>query len=58
MYVKTMKKIINHIEQKYDNPQDILRNLDSKKIIDTEKPAPPNALDNPDIVTPTSEEIF
>ena len=52
LYVKTTKNIMNHIGKKFNFNQDILRSLDAKKIIDLEKPTPPDALDNTDTVTP------
>ena len=57
LYVKTTKNIMNHIGKKFNFNQDILRSLDAKKIIDLEKPTPPNALYDPEVVTPLSEEI-
>ena len=58
LYVKTTKKVGKHTGYKYDLPQDILVNIDSNKIIDPEKPTPPDTIDDPDAVTPISEEII
>ena len=57
LYVKTTKKIIKHIVQIFDFLLDILIILDYKKFFDIEKPTPPNALYDPEVVTPLSEEI-
>ena len=43
---------MNHFGQKFEFPQDILRSLDSKIKTYPEKPTPPDALDDPDVVNP------
>ena len=56
LYVNTTKKVVKHTGYKFDLPQDILGINDSNKIIDPEKPTPPDTIDDPDALTPIYEE--
>ena len=43
---------MNHIGQQFNSPQDTIRSLNTKKIIDTEEPTPADAIDDSEFVNP------